>query len=273
MTPSPLSRWIDLVRLDVVTQQRYYLSLIIGLLLAHLCCDFAIFYGPVFFGGNETAVYFNLFKFNNRTLSVGIMATLVLFISSASAFRSLRTKQGRAYWLTVPATNLQRFTVAALDRLVIGIVSLAVTYVLTDWLRMAIMASVVEDNVSSVAYTYRESSRLLHTLAANGKALLIVSGATNLCANCATFLLGGAWFRRRPILKTLGCIIVLSLLCGKVLLTFLQSKVLNLNLEIYASWHSVQSYSIALNLVWTVAAVWLAFRIYSREPIVRRKMF
>lgn len=273
MTLSPsLRRYGAFMRLDLLTNRRAYLYGLLGLLIGNLACDFAIFYLPLLQGYELPYEAVNQFKLNIRALNFWLVALVSFLLSCSNAFDSLRTKRQRTYWLMVPATTAERFWGLITTHVGGMAAGMVVTFVVTDLLRYAVTAAFMRDNALCSVYVVRQLCQL-DLWHAPGTLLAVCSVAAALLSLGSCYLLGGAYFRRKPFLKVSALLFIWTLAFSGFVIRAGRLSGVSLGPVENLTGMGREWIGIALSLCWTAACTWLAYRAYRRTPIVRRRLF
>lgn len=267
-----LKRLSLLFRLDVMTNRHSYLRFILGVIIANVAVQIAAVYNYCQLPNPRNPAFGQFAsEISKGFIIVMILATL---IGSAMVFGHLKTKASRQYWLTVPASNAEKFVERILTCIVGALVVQFIAFVVVDTLRLVVLSGFDYMPGSAIFPTFRFVQRWF---------LIIVHTTTNqLYGNLTGFnytaykialslflllvyLLGSIRFRRAAFWKVSGCLFVL--LC--------------LSVFGYRDLHSANSLSPNALVAWLnvifwaldILFAWLTWRGFTRLEVTKHTWF
>ena len=200
----------------------------------------------------------------------GICALFTLWFVFSQIFSTLKTKQKRIAYLTLPATNLERYLAAFLMAVVVWPICVMLAVALGDTLRMVFFGLLGKGWVSGVV-TYFSSEG--NHLTGWEKVLNYVSDFSLSAWVCSAFILGGTWFRKRQFLFTGIIMIVLTTafvwLCAKLHINYEIWAFDSVTKEVHMTWLVYPS--IIGFLVLSLLNFWGSYQIFKRFQIITSK--
>ena len=201
-----------------------------------------------------------------NTICTFIVVLAVLFVNS-NVFGMLKTKQKRIAFLTLPATNLERWTVAILFAVVLVPAFIVVGYFLGDVLRNIVYAIQGHEWVWGFNIFFSKTS----PQGENGFVAKLLQYAIILWS-ISLYVLAGTWFRKGQfIIATFFQILITALL------DYLANTFKNEILEILVNGISAgQENLMAYGIIAVITALvlfhfWLSYRIFTRYQIITSK--
>ena len=199
-----------------------------------------------------------------------ICALFTLWFVFSQIFSTLKPKQKRIAYLTLPATNLERYLAAFFMTVVVWPICVMLAVALGDTLRMLFFGLLGKGWVSGVvAFFNREGN----SLTGWEKVLNNMSEFAMSAWVCSAFILGGTWFKKRQFLFTGLILIVLTTalvwLCAQLhinyeILTFdAETKEVHMTWLVYPSIIGLTAFSL-LNF-------WGSYQIFKRFQIITSK--
>ena len=226
-----LRRFGLVLRLDLLSGWKRNLRYVASLYAGCLAIEFANFYGPSRNGLSEhylrlgeracpgqpdaalAAAERGLLA-DNAPAFVAFLG-FVLTLAASAAFENLRTKGGRTAYLTLPATNTEKYLSRLLWATVGAVIAFWIAFVAADVTRMALFPILGHGYGSTVPYVFHE---LTHFFSPDGYLNFHMPDATEYLLGVAflaellllfhaVYLLCGTLLRRHPyLLTTLGLI-------------------------------------------------------------------
>lgn len=277
-----------LLKLNLLVNRRAWLSLSLGLLICNAMCQFGSFFTSVKLMAltrpvslPAEIVWAN--AFSHLRMCLFFVTWVIIFAGFSMTCQIFKTKGRRIYWLTLPATNLEKW----LCRLLLCTVGVLVlhfaAFLVTDLLRMALLStqsvppgSALPGITHAVGENVQQWLSLFTKYIPQGVdasvnqihgAWVALYSLSFVLLTCAAYLLGAALFRRSPFWKTTGILFAIALLMGYVLA---QVDVVQRSVTIDS--HIIPLSVILFSLL-TAAFVWLSYRLFCRMPVTRRKLF
>lgn len=187
-------------------------------------------------------------------------------------FSTLKTRQKRIAYLTLPATNLERYLAAFLLAVVIAPVCIGLALLIGDALRTVFFALMGHGWYSNVAYAWR-------TIISPGS-FSSWGGFLECCAEnamglwgCSLYVLGGTWFRRRGFLIVTAFMILLMII-GTYLLrhVFGDAGIFVVDANDGVTFARPYVYVVLFALIaLSVFNFWLSYRIFTRFQVITSK--
>ena len=192
----------------------------------------------------------------------------------SNVMESMSTKAKRIAFLMVPATSLEKYLWRLIYVTVGFAVSFAVALLATDVTYLLLNSIFGEEEYRSLAGFAIGVYLNWNSLALDDNWLLTVWSFVITLWGYSFFVLGGAFWRRRAFVKTVGCILLAFLL----LLTAMQWVPLSAEHSFYEWVHTVMAdegkATVAVSLLtavfflFTVLNLWLGYRMFRRSQIV-----
>lgn len=192
----------------------------------------------------------------------------------SNVMEPMSAKAKRIAFLMVPATNLEKYLWRLIYVTVGFAVSFAVALLATDVTYLLLNSIFGEEEYRSLAGFAIGVYLNWNSLALDDNWLLTVCSFVITLWGYSFFVLGGAFWRRRAFVKTVGCILLAFLL----LLTAMQWVPLSAEHSFYEWVHTVMAdegkATVAVSLLtivfflFTVLNLWLGYRLFRRSQIV-----
>ncbi len=270
-----IQRFGALLRYDFVQNMRAYISMMLGLFLAHFFAQLSVYYfslngWTMLLPAKEEGVLSDAY-------ACFWMVTLVaMFIGLSYTFANLKTKPKRIAYLMLPASNLEKF----LSRVLIFTVGVGVVNVLTflvaDAARMvALLAMPAHMGMSFgeiVKMLFEDASVLFSTPNRNPEGVWVVLFSLASFINTyLVFLLGSALFRKFAFFKTASIMVGGGILLSMVLVSWAMHisftgrdvELTGISAPLWTCFH------VSCCVAWIVLSYWL----FKKITVVRRKIF
>ncbi|MBO4821184.1 MAG: hypothetical protein J5548_06925 [Prevotella sp.] len=188
---------------------------------------------------------------------------IAVMMANSNIFEWMKTKQKRAAYLTLPATNLERWTSALIFALVVFPVCISMGFVVGDYIRDGIYYVLGKEWMSGTGY-------LLNVLGIKNNAMefdLLGLAVTVWSASC--YILAGTWFKKGQfVVPTVFIIALMSFL------TYLANHYGNEIAEMVVKgvskgYADTMKYSV-ISFIFLAAIfnLWLSFRLFKRFQII-----
>lgn len=229
---------------------------------------------------------------SNVMVSFVFIISIAGFTYAANIMENMITKEKRIAFLMLPATMIEKFVA----RFLIVTVGLAAAIVvaaslaeITRYLVLplfnlpeAFHQSVLYHFLSTIAIdgeqVYRGSESVLNMSYHNW--LGEMCGWAFLVWSHSLYILGGSYWYKKPFFKTLGTLILISILFS-VLLVHIISWVGNDNMRSFAEWleanfqwmtlNKLLSLGVAFFSAFTMFNWWLSYRLFTRSQVIKPK--
>ena len=206
------------------------------------------------------------------TYCSNIMGTFVFIIGIASIayaaniMENMITKEKRIAFLMLPATMIEKFVA----RFLIVTVGMAAAII--------VAASLAEITRYLVLPLFRGSGSALNMSYQNWLGELC--GWAFLVWSHSLYILGGSYWYKKPFFKTLGTLMLISILCS-VLSVHIISWVGNDGMRSFAEWlednfqwmtlNKLLSLGVAFFSAFTMFNWWLSYRLFTRSQVIKPK--
>ena len=140
------------------------------------------------------------------------IAIIVIHLGYSRIFARLKTKQKRIAYLTLPATNAERYLASLLFVLIVFPLCVLLALILGDTLRMFIFGMTGGEWQSAVPYLFKENMLFLPRFSSWNKFVAWMMDSSVLLWICSLYILGGTWFRRHAFFIVTGAIIALFII-------------------------------------------------------------
>ncbi len=248
----------------------YCLKWLLGIMLATTLIQM----GLIIMAMHNVATVENQQPVGPYTIAVALansMCILLVFISllvvCTNVFAMLKNKQKRIAFLTLPATNLERWTTAILFAVILMPVCVVLAYVLGDVLRNIVFCVQGKEWLFGVD-TFMER---IATVSKRSLFGYLFKGAIWLWV-LSLYVLGGTWFRKGAFVYVSTFLIALTTLLGYLANVF-KSEILTFLVDGVSKG---QEDYIAYSLLVVVTALaifhfWLSYRIFTRFQLITSK--
>ncbi len=285
-----IQRFARIVRRDILGNYRQNLRLLAGFYLCNLILEVVVYLKPSRTGlqglyDTPDALRWAIAALAPQLIALvtGVMFLLFLF-SAASAFSNLSTKQKRIAELTLPATNAERYFSRLLQAIVLWPLGFILAFVLADLTRMLVFPAFGYGFPSAVPVFFDKFGSFFsgswEMLSGNTReALLNLDGGPAprwtffmlwgfIVGLHSFYLLGGAVFRRRPVIYTSLVFVAVCVLLGVSVTRE------NLNtLRVSADMEELSAkVFIVLQWAFAIACYALSYYIYKRITVIPRKL-
>lgn len=197
------------------------------------------------------------------------IAIIVIHLGYSRIFARLKTKQKRIAYLTLPATNAERYLASLLFVLIVFPLCVLWALILGDTLRMFIFGMTGGEWQSAVPYLFKENMLFLPRFSSWNKFVAWMMDSSVLLWICSLYILGGTWFRRHAFFIVTGAIIALFIIVAVFIprASFFIPNASNPTTIISAIVYP-------LILIFIVAAIfnfWWSYKIFKRFQIITSK--
>ncbi len=197
------------------------------------------------------------------------IAIIVIHLGYSRIFARLKTKQKRIAYLTLPATNAERYLASLLFVLIFFPLCVLLALILGDTLRMFIFGMTGGEWQSAVPYLFKENMLFLPRFSSWNKFVAWMMDSSVLLWICSLYILGGTWFRRHAFFIVTGAIIALFIIVAVFIprASFFIPNASNPTTIISAIVYP-------LILIFIVAAIfnfWWSYKIFKRFQIITSK--
>lgn len=197
------------------------------------------------------------------------IAIIVIHLGYSRIFARLKTKQKRIAYLTLPATNAERYLASLLFVLIVFPLCVLLALILGDTLRMFIFGMTGGEWQSAVPYLFKENMLFLPRFSSWNKFVAWMMDSSVLLWICSLYILGGTWFRRHAFFIVTGAIIALFII---VAVFIPRASLFIPNASNPTTIISAIVYP--LILIFIVAAIfnfWWSYKIFKRFQIITSK--
>ena len=198
-----------------------------------------------------------------------LCAIIGCYLSFCGIFSTLKTKQKRIAYLTLPATNLERYLTAFLMAVIIIPICIFIGLAIGDTIHMLIFAILGNEWFSCIKSLF---DSIMEDLTKTESLREWISRCVGLWA-CSFYVLGGTWFRRRSFLIVTTSLILLFIVGIYVLKTiFGENGQFKIDLDSFMQ--NADNFRIAAIFVLTALSLfnfWLSYKIFNRFQIITSK--
>lgn len=258
----------------LMVRKKEYVKLFLGIILG-VALTYSFAYNPF----NLEAISYD---YHEQTMFAATFfifyGIIILFtVSGGNIISDLKTKQKRINELTLPATNLERFTARVLGVTIVPLVLTIVAFFVGDLLQMLI-------NMLLHQGTYYSATKFMHEFLSNlidNKILsffyidqnayfaIIVMGIINMNA---IYMLGGMLFRKTPWLQTSLVLMGNGMAFSALFLSYAFFVIENTEYTLYIpEWMQTTWWSIFINAIQIVLWYFLSYRIYCRLQAINTR--
>lgn len=215
----------------------------------------------------------------------GLLILLIATIAPCFIFMQMKTKQQRAAFLMLPASNLEKWLVRFVSVTVVVVCMMGVAIVTADLIRFVFALFLTPGHYDSVVWHLLEDALdhcgdyRYNDMPLTWFASITLTASWGLL-NHSFYTMGGALFRRQPLLLTMASQffigLVLLLLGAQVAFNNFESVVeqgVNIDVDIHYD-------AVTASFVFTVCAVfillsllfyWLSYKLFTRMQVINNK--
>jgi len=267
MTQFNMKRFGTLLKCHLLEERRNLLRMFLGFTLGLLFLH--IFFTEVNGYAADEAAYLEKVE---QAVTISLVVIMFGMLGCASAiFQNIRDKRPRTTFFMLPASTVEKFLVRFVWSTVVAFVIWMAAFVVADVLRMLASLLIGHEGMTSgiaMLFDFSDLSGL-----SEGIGYLALFVIANGLFNHAVYTLGGTIFRRQPfIVTTLLLLVLLTLvvwawhspsILGDVQLITLNDNIVTVHPLYYAI--------VAILLVLAAVCYWLAWRCFSRMPLITNK--
>ena len=192
-------------------------------------------------------------------------ALITSFYFFCNIFYSLRTKQKRIAFLTLPATNLERYLTAAIMAIVVWPICIFIALILGDTLRMVFFGLLGYGWISNIEQCCEALWPFDNCATWNSFVKDLAENAFSLWF-CSFAVLGGTWFRKRSFLIVSGILILLFMLVTYIL-TLIYGQ--HVHIQINSNASDTVAYLVSIGgIALAIFNFWLSYKIFKRFQII-----
>ncbi len=219
----------------------------------------------------------NSFQTASCAVTISLAYILASGIFASNIANDLKTKQQRALYLMVPASNRDKFWCRALATTIMGFVASAIAICLADALNM-LLSTIFSGTQSSVVYAY--VSHFSDTLWYNPipRSFIDIPCYIAIAAwGFTSFLLGGYLFRKMPFVMTcvawfIFWIVVISAFTIATASLIERCYDITPDSWIY-SYNTIPTIITIVGTLFTIFNLWFSYRIHKRMTVIGHRMF
>ena len=207
----------------------------------------------------------------HRTMIIAVsFCMLIIVIAQYAAFSSifslLKKRQKRIAFLTLPATNLERYLAVLIFTIVVWPICIFGAYVLGELLRMLVTGILGLGWYSNIGIFFKSFFNIKEswTWAEVVSTALFYS---LLLWTCSVFVLGGTWFRKYAFLIVVLSIVALFIAIFKI---FPRAELINIS-DTSTTVNSSAYVVILLLTAFSLFNFWLSYQIFKRFQIITSK--
>lgn len=198
-----------------------------------------------------------------------LFAMIACYLSFCGIFSTLKTKQKRIAYLTLPATNLERYLTAFIMAVIIIPICICIGLAIGDTIHMLIFAIMGNEWFSCINSMFDWNFDNLTKTEILRECLERCAGLWG----CSLYVLGGTWFRRRSFLIVTAFLILLFTVGIYVLKTiFSENGQFRIDLDSFTQNAIILRYAAIFVLTaLSLFNFWLSYKIFNRFQIITSK--
>lgn len=277
-------RFYNTLKLDIATNWRRFSRIFFGELAGFLCM-FLVF--TLAMRGCEIKE-----SFSDGIMGMTMMSYFVAFIfmglSGVYMFNNMKTKQDRISFLTLPASNLEKFLSRYIMTTVGMIISILLALLIADLVRMLFGFIIGVHFVDSIflrflgigwhyaLFDYYKMANSVAGVSYSFYIWLVIFIFTTVMAAHAEFMLGGTLFRKHPMLLTILSLVVIGSFQASIIpgscweLIFLGMDRKPNTFEVFS--YGNMFWTIVLpNIVITIFCYWASYKLFCRSQVISNK--
>lgn len=232
--------------------------------------------------------YFNRYC-ANLTGAFILITGICCLIYASNVMENMNTKEKRIATLMLPATMIEKFVANFLMVTVGFVVSVMLTVSLAEATRFLLMPLFnLPDifyhsslpNILSMVFTHAERSWANSDIAGTSACLLQLLGWSWVIWQHSLYILGGNYWYKKPFFKTLGMLMLISIVGSIAMVHLLQwidtgdwyslGEWLDENFQ-WLTLNKLFSLGIAFFSAFTMFNWWLSYRLFTRSQIIKPK--
>lgn len=193
------------------------------------------------------------------------IALIAIHFGYSRVFAFLKTKQKRIAYLTLPATNTERFVAALLFILIVFPCCVMLALALGDTLRMLTFGLTGGGWQSGIPAMYKDGMLFIPDISSWHKFAQWMWSSSIMLWVCSLYILGGTWFRQHGFIIVTAALIVFFIVVAMCFPSSFDSSK-------HIIHHSPAVYP--LTFVLLAAAlfnIWLSYKIFTRFQIITSK--
>ena len=201
------------------------------------------------------------------------IALIAVHFGFSRVFAFLKTKQKRIAYLTLPATNAERYAAALLYALIVFQCCVLLSLVLGDTLRMLVFGLTGGGWQSGVFAIHENGMLFIPDISSWQKVVQWGWSSSIMLWLCSLYILGGTWFRRHAFFIVTAALITFFIVLAMCFNTFMDEFSL---ISADASKHvtHLSSAVYLLTIVFLAASLfnfWWSYKIFKRFQIITSK--
>lgn len=281
-------RFANLLKLDIAENWKNSLFSLLGIYAAFLIPMLGWLWNV---SGSISGAY-SFHQFCNNMLGVILLVTSFFFMFYASRIMiCMNSKEKRISYLLLPATMFEKFlsrfvivTVFFLIQVFVALLAVELSrYLLQPLFRLPaeFSQSMLAEMAEMMTFAGRASVNIDNECIYYNAALMQFLGFIFLLWNHSLFILGGSRWYKHPFLKTLGVIIAVNLIGGVIFPRLVETGVMErffrwMNENFEETPETINGLITAGILFFgslTIFNWWLAYWLFTRSQVIRRKWF
>ena len=201
------------------------------------------------------------------------IAFIVVHFGYSRVFAFLKTKQKRIAYLTLPATNVERFVAALVYILLVFPLCVLLALILGDTLRMFVYGLTGDGWVSGVPTLFKGGMLFIPRSFAWLDFVECCMNNSIMLWICSLYILGGTWFRRHAFFIVTAALITVFIIGGMCYTSFThEAAIISFSTSKHVTSLSPIVYPITLiALAAAVFNFWWSYKIFTRFQIITSK--
>lgn len=265
--------WV--LRTDLIQNRKFYLSMLLGGLIAMVCGQLGPVYVLIKMGHAESIDI-------ERHASDLLFTFLVVYFifttySVANTFRCLSTKEERINYFMLPASNLEKYLSRILIHVVGGMLAGLLLFIVADCIRMGLflILSLPTDSIipfvwKQITLTFDYWTGIVPSVRWSvwQRNCMMINFILSMLSLYSCFLLGSAVFRRRAYVFTWSCLFIYGFISTSFII----------ETGNYIGWDfpgicASEIGSIVFSATIAVVFTFLSYYLFKRIPLIPRKFF
>ena len=197
------------------------------------------------------------------------IAIIVVLFGFSRIFALLKTKQKRIAYLTLPATNAERYLTSLLYVLIVFPLCVLLALILGDTLRMIVFGMSGGKWLSAVPHLFKDNLLLLPKFSSWYRFVKWMMDISIMLWICSLYILGGTWFRRHAFFIVTAALILLF-----IIVAVFKPSIHLFTLDVSNHTTIISPAVYLLTLIFIAAALfnfWWSYKIFKRFQIITSK--
>lgn len=273
-----ITRFKKTMKWSLMTEKKQIIRSFLGVFVSYLLVE--LLFVRVRPGGSDAEYMYNIQRIAGVCIFIWCLAGGYF---TAELFSNLRTKQGRSIFFMLPASNKEKFWSRVALSMFYALVVSTVALIASDLVQM-LFTLVVSGRAQSVTNEIITGNHLdfMTTLLNSGTANEYAEWALSILSSIGftlwlvtSYILGGTFFRKVPVVMTTLVWICLTLILSFIVITIMPHiSDINQKIEItfiFGTETTARIVGIIISFMFAFLNLWLAQRMFNRMEVIEKK--